>query len=81
MTLVWLGAHGAIDAEDRDMMDDCERAELMAQDRADKRWLSKYSRHPDCSDPSHPGCDACRDLCLICDLSADDCQCDDTVAT
>ena len=32
-----------------------------AEDRADKAYLNRLRRHPDCRDPDHPGCDACRD--------------------
>ena len=44
--------------EDYDPMED-ERAELMAQDRADKARQRRLARNPDCRDPDHPGCDRC----------------------
>jgi hypothetical protein len=31
------------------------RAEALAQDR----YLRALSRHPDCRDPDHPGCEDC----------------------
>lgn len=41
--------------------DDDERAELAAQARANKRYLNRLARHPDCRDPDHPGCSSCMD--------------------
>ena len=60
------------------MMDEDERHELMAEDRADKRYRARYSRHPDCRDPDHPGCDACNDdCCEECGFTEDECECGD----
>lgn len=39
--------------------DESERAELKAQDRADKARQRRLLQNPDCRDPDHPGCDNC----------------------
>lgn len=40
-------------------IDEYDRLELIAEDRAKKRYLAEYGRHPDCRDPKHPGCEDC----------------------
>lgn len=42
-------------------IDEYDRAELIAEDQAKKRYLAWYARHPDCRDPDHPGCADCRE--------------------
>lgn len=32
---------------------------VAADDLHRRRYLAELRRHPDCSDPDHPGCDEC----------------------
>ena len=41
--------------------DDDLRAELLAQDRWERRRHAQLMRNPDCRDPDHPGCERCDD--------------------
>lgn len=45
----------------RNFLDEDEASELRAEDRARKYYNQALSRHPDCRDPDHPGCDICND--------------------
>lgn len=40
---------------------DEERQDAIDEDRAHRRYKQALSRHPDCRDPDHPGCDICND--------------------
>jgi hypothetical protein len=31
----------------------------IADEQHQRRYLEQLRRHPDCSDPGHPGCDEC----------------------
>ena len=39
--------------------EDSEAEELAAERRANRRYRLALEKHPDCSDPDHPGCDQC----------------------
>lgn len=41
--------------------DEDTRAELLAEDKAAKRYQRSLLANPDCRDPDHPGCENCRD--------------------
>ena len=36
-------------------------ADLIAEQRLERRYLAALARNPDCRDPAHPGCDRCED--------------------
>lgn len=36
------------------------RDEFAREERARRRRQDRLGRHPDCSDPEHPGCPECR---------------------
>lgn len=40
-------------------LDDIEAAELRRQDAGERRHQRALLRHPDCTDPDHPGCEYC----------------------
>lgn len=40
---------------------DPEIEDLIADERAQKRYHNQLMRHPDCSDPDHPGCEVCEE--------------------
>lgn len=39
--------------------DEDTRAELRAQDEANRRYQRALLANPDCRDPDHPGCTSC----------------------
>ena len=39
--------------------DECDRAELAAQDRHNRHYQHALIGHPQCNDPDHPGCESC----------------------
>lgn len=41
--------------------DESEAADLAAEDRAQRAYLGRLLRHPDCRDPDHPGCELCEE--------------------
>jgi len=42
-------------------IDPVELEEMRQTQRIERRYLAALTRHPDCRDPSHPGCDRCVD--------------------
>ncbi len=41
------------------MIDDDEIYDLQEEVRVERKYHNELIRHPDCSDPDHPGCDDC----------------------
>lgn len=45
--------------EDERTLDELIDDHVVADDLHRRRYLAALRRHPDCSDPDHPGCDEC----------------------
>jgi len=40
---------------------DAEKEELKMFFLNEKRYLQRFTQHPDCADPDHPGCSQCEE--------------------